>query len=131
MTNDPTSMSQLLSHLTADGPQFGGLAYSVVNGTAGGGTLLIYDDGAPPSVQANGQVDLKGGVALSPSLWAGNAVGAFVQKGQLGAFPTFSEWAAGTNVKGWNLAKETASISSQSFVYNGWPYPASGLGACN
>ena len=140
MTNDATSMTSVLSQLTATVPQFGGLAYSVVNGAAGGGAVLVYDDGTVPTVNAGGQVTHSGGIVLSPGLWAGNALGSlvqgttlnvFMQKGLVSAAPTFPQWLAGAPVKGWNLARNSATIASQSFEYAGWPYPATEQGACN
>jgi hypothetical protein len=140
MTNDPTSMIGVLSQLSRTTPQLGGLAYSLVNGTVGGGAILVYDDANPPALSPAGQITKSNSIVLSPGLWAGNALGkivkgtalnVFMEKGQVNAAPTFSQWLAGASVPGWNLTKNSASVASQSFEYDGWPYPAAAQGACN
>ena len=140
MPNDPTSMIGVLSQLGSTTPQLGGLAYSLVNGAVGGGAVLVYDDASAPTLNSSGQITKSNSIVLSPGLWAGNALGklvkgtalnVFIQKGQVNAVPTFSQWLAGANVPGWTLAKNSASVASQYFEYDGWPYPAAAQGACN
>lgn len=140
-TNDPASITQSLSELSGNNVKLGGLAYSLVNGAAGGGAVLVYDDADPPSISSSGQVTAsKDTLVLSPGLWAGAATQAIaagtafnvaLQKGALTGLPTFPQWSNGGHVGGWNLSKNTATIASQSFEYNGWPYPAAKPGACN
>jgi hypothetical protein len=135
-------MALALSRSSMTSSGFGGLAYSVVNGAAGGPALLIYDDTSPPLTNSTSQVTAgRETLVLSPGQWAGNAVAGFVQgtalpdflkSGKLQNAPTFAEWTNGATVKGWNLSKNSASLYSQSFEYLGWPYPATaGSGACN
>ena len=141
MTNDPASITQVLSQVSRTIPEFGGLAYSLVNGSAGGGAVLVYNDTSPPRVNSSGQISMGAGFVLSPGLWAGNAIRSFVtgtplnvfiQKGQVNETPTFTQWLAGAPLKGWNLKPNTATPSSPSFEYNGWPYPATPAdGGCN
>ncbi len=144
ITNDPTSILDTLAKLSDTIPQFGGIGYTLANGAAGGGAVLVYPDTTAPKVNASGQITSSDGFVLSPGLWAGNAIGQFVQgtplsnfiqKGQLSNLPTFPQWLAGAGVQGWNLQKNTATIVSQSFEYAGWPYPATQLqgagGPCN
>ena len=137
MTNDPTSMTQVLSQLSGPGLKLGGLAYSLVNGASGGGAVLVYANTNPPKVDATGQLTGDDGtLVLSPGLWVGTklvsltVLNAVIQKGLLTAAPTFPQWAHGDAVPGWKLTANTASISTTNFQYNGWPYPSTEPGAC-
>ncbi len=146
ITNDPNTMATAFSSLSKDGGPFGGVAYSVVNGSAGGPALLLYDDTSPPLTSATGQVTAsKNTLVLSPGEWAGalapsilqgTQLSDFVKGGKLQDAPTFGEWMSGKRAAGtrdWTLAPATASLYSQSFEYLGWPYPVTtpGQGACN
>ena len=141
-TNDAASITQSLSQLSRDNVKLGGLAYSLVNGASGGPAVLVYNDADPPSTASSGQVTASPStLVISPALYAGAATQGIaagtgfnvaLQKGALTNIPNFTKWSAGTGVGGWNLTKgNTASIASQSFEYNGWPYPAAKPGACN
>ena len=91
----------------------GGLAFSMVNGSAGGPAVLVYDDDSPPTVEANGDVVAGGRTwVLSPGEWKGTAkiggvLSAVIQTGKLQWAPTYTEWAKGTQVQGWSLSKST------------------------
>jgi hypothetical protein len=146
IANDPTTMASALARLSGAGGPFGGLAYSVVNGSAGGGALLVYDSSSPPLTSQSGQVvGSKDTLVLSPGEWAGSLAPSIIQGTQLADFvksgklqdaPTFGEWTSGhraADARDWTLAPATASLVSQSFEYLGWPYPVTtpGQGACN
>ena len=140
-TNDAASITQSLAQLSGTNVNLGGLAYSLVNGAAGGTAVLVYDDANPPKASSTGQVIAsQGTLVISPGLWAGaktqrlaagTAFNTALQKGGLSDIPTFAQWINGSSLTGWNLTKNTASVASQSFEYNGWPYPVTHPGACN
>ena len=67
MTNDPASVTAVLSQLTSTTRQLGGLAYSLVNGAAGGGAVLVYDDATTPQADTNGRITHSDGIVLDPA----------------------------------------------------------------
>ncbi len=80
VTTDPSTMALALSKSSMTMAGFGGLAYSVVNGAAGGPALLIYQDTSPPLTSSTSQVVAgRDTLVLAPGQWAGNAVPGFVQ----------------------------------------------------
>jgi hypothetical protein len=137
MTNDAAGITQSLSQLSGPASKLGGLAYSPVSGTSGGGAVLVYQDTSPPQVDATGQVTAGDGtLVLSPGQWVGTklipltVLNTVIQKGLLNAAPTFPQWASGAAVPGWNLTANKAYYWTSSFQYNGWPYPSTAPGAC-
>jgi len=138
MTNDAASITQTLSQLSGPASKLGGLAYSYVYGASGGTAVLVYQDTSPPSVSATGQVTAAATtLVLSPAMWVGTKLIALttlnvvMQKGLLNSAPTSAQWTQGdATVPGWKLTSNTASVSTASFEYNGWPYPSTTTGAC-
>jgi len=137
MTNDAAGMTQSLSQLSGAGSKLGGLAYSPVSGTSGGGAVLVYQDTTPPQVDATGQVTAgEGTLVLSPGQWVGTklipltVLNTVIQKGLLSGAPTFPQWSGGAAVPGWNLTANKAYAWTSNFEYNGWPYPSTQAGAC-
>jgi len=138
MTDDPASITASLAELSGPSSKLGGLAYSLVNGASGGAAVLVYQDTSPPKVDANAQVTAgSDALILSPGLWVGSklialtALNVVMQKGLLSAAPTFQQWTQGSAVPGWKLTSNSATVSTTSFQYNGWPYPSTQLGACS
>ena len=138
MTNDAAGITESLSQLSGAGGKLGGLAYSPVNGTSGGGAVLVYQDTDPPPVDATGQVTGDDNtLVLSPGMWVGSklipltVLNTVIQKGLLNTAPTFPQWASGAAVPGWKLTPNNkAYIWTSNFQYNGWPYPSTEAGAC-
>ncbi len=118
MVNDAASIAQALPELGRSRNMLGGLAFSMVNGSAGGPAVLVYDDDSPPTVKANGDVVAGGRTwVLSPGEWKGTAklggvLSTVVQTGKLQWAPTYTEWAKGTQVQGWSLSKNSASLGT-------------------
>ena len=120
MVNDAQSIAQALAELGRSRNMLGGLAFSMVNGSAGGPAVLVYDDDSPPTVEANGDVVAGGRTwVLSPGEWKGTAkiggvLSAVIQTGKLQWAPTYTEWAKGTQVQGWSLSKSSARSGRRS-----------------
>jgi hypothetical protein len=146
LTNDPNVIALVFSNLSVKGGQFGGLAYSVLNASAAGPMVLVYQATSPPRVSDSGQVTASAdsiviqpaefsGASL-PSFIEGTTVADFLRTGRLNSAPTFPEWVSGKpapTTAGWSLKPNKASLLTPSFVYNGWPYPpiAGTAGACS
>ncbi len=145
ITGDPNTMAASLAKLSAKGGPLAGLAYSVVNSSASGLTLLVYNDSSPARASETGHVvGSTATLALSPNEWVGASLPApfqgglagFLQGGKLQNAPTFAHWMNGHNGaddRGWLLVPNTASLASTGFEWLGWPYPASigDGGGCN
>ncbi len=144
-TNDAADIVQTLSHMSDATGKLGGLAYSLVYATAGGTAVLIYGDANPPLVSETGRVIAgKDTLVMEPSEWSGSlakvgkaVVGAptalndALKQGALQNLPSFGQWISGAAVSNWTLVKNQAAVTTSSFEYQGWPYPAARPGACN
>jgi hypothetical protein len=131
MTDNYSSIALALEDLGRSPHLLGGLAFSIVDTAAGGPAIFVYDDTLPPTMEANGKV--VGGdrtLALAPGEWSGTHLGIkiatlaeVIQTGKLQYVPTYPQWAQGTAVNGWSLAKNTATLYGSGLAYNGWAYP--------
>jgi hypothetical protein len=145
ITGDPNTMAASLAKLSTKGGPLAGLAYSVVNSSRSGLTLLVYNDSSPSRASETGHVvGSTATLALSPNEWAGTSLpppfqgglAGFLQGGKLQNAPTFADWMNGRNgadARGWLLVPNTASVATDGFEWLGWPYPASigNDGGCN
>jgi hypothetical protein len=146
ITGDPNTMAASLARLSKKGGPLAGLAYSVVNSSASGLTLLVYNDSSPSHASETGRViGSTATLALSPNEWAGSSLPSAIQGGQLSDFlqggklqsaPTFADWMNGNRAAdtgGWSLVPNTASVATNGFEFLGWPYLASigNDGGCN
>jgi hypothetical protein len=144
ITGDPNTMAASLAKLSMKGGPLAGLAYSVVNSSASGLTLLVSDDSSPSRVSGTGRViGSTATLALSPNEWAGTnlptpvqaTLAEYLQGGKLQSVPSFADWMNGNRAAdngGWLVVPNTASVATNGFEYLGWPYlAATGGGGCN
>ncbi len=142
------SMWTLLSQVTrgnANGIDFGGLAYSLVN-AKDGQSVLIFPEGKPPLINKAGVIMAgrpgnSGDLVYDPAEWTGvglstsvtNAASltSVVSHGLLTRLPTLAQFDAGSAVAGWKTVKgDEITLFSGNFEFDGWGYPVSTPGAC-
>jgi hypothetical protein len=146
--NSANSMWTLLSEVTrgnANGINFGGLAYSLVN-AKDGQSLLIFPENQPPVLNKAGEImpgrpGNSADLVYDPAEWTGaglpssvtNAASltSVVSQGLLTRLPTLAEFDAGRAVAGWKTVKgDEITLFSGNFEFDGWGYPVSATGAC-
>lgn len=141
------SMWTLLSQTTkskANGVDFGGLAYSLVN-AKDGQSLLIFPEKSPPVINKAGEIVVgrasSGDLVYDPAEWTGaglpgnfaNAASltSMVSGGHLPELPTLAQFDAGKSVTGWKTVKgDEITLFSGNFEFDGWGYPSTTSGAC-
>ncbi len=141
------SMWTLLSQVTktkANGVDFGGLVYSLVN-AKDGQSVLIFPENSPPVINKLGEIvpgrASSSDLVYDPAEWTGaglpgnfkNAasLSSIVSQGHLPDLPTLAQFDAGKSVLGWRTVKGDAiTLFSTNFEFDGWGYPVSTPGAC-
>jgi hypothetical protein len=128
----------------ANGIDFGGLVYSLVN-AKDGQSLIIFPEGKPPSINKAGIIQPvsrnAGDLIYDPAEWTGaglpstitNAasLASVVSAGLLTRLPTLAQFDSGKSVLGWKTVKgDDISIFSGNYEFDGWGYPTSTSGTC-
>ncbi len=142
------NMWTLLSQVTknhANGIDFGGLVYSLVN-AKDGQSILIFPENHPPLINKAGVImpgrpGNSADLVYDPAEWTGaglpsgvsNAISlpSVASKGLLPDLPTLAQFDAGRTVPGWkNVKGNEITLFSANYEFDGWGYPASTAGAC-
>ncbi len=140
LSANPGSLAQLLSTLAAQGGsglQFGGLTFSVGQGTDGQ-NLVIAPATSRFVIGSNGQIQRSSStlndLIIDPQEWTGAGLASSVtnaaslqsvlQRGLLSNVPSVNDWDAGSGgIPGWSLAANTLSDPNGGLQYFGWSYP--------
>jgi hypothetical protein len=146
LTTNPGGLAALLSTLK-QGVQFGGLTFSVGQGTDGQNVIIApatsqFVIGSDGKIQRSSS--LLNDLVIDPQEWTGAGLPASVtnaaslqsvmQLGLLNDVPTLNAWeSGGSGNPGWKLASNTLTDPSGSLSYFGWAYPPSTsvTGYCN
>jgi hypothetical protein len=146
LTTNPGGLAGLLSTLK-QGVQFGGLTFSVGQGTDGQNVIIApatsqFVIGSDGKIQRSSS--LLNDLVIDPQEWTGAGLPASVtnaaslqsvmQSGLLSDVPSVNAWeSGGSGNPGWKLASNTLTDPSASLNYFGWAYPPSTSvpGYCN
>jgi hypothetical protein len=118
-----------------DSSFIGGLTFNEVGGPGGSGALIISPANRPPVANASSVLRAPGSLVIGYGAWTGTGLpgsvtdaanlGSVIQRGLLQHIPTFSEWASGAPVVGWNpdatgdLVAPWTDFSSYGWAYRG------------